>query len=102
MNNDIATFKKFMAQVTKSSADPSFVMAAKSLEHAYFNNLLIALEGYFVHRVRAIELKDGNAMNEVRVISGSLMLNGGVMGTDSTIKMKPENTVLKIGVGEKI
>jgi hypothetical protein len=35
-----------------------------------------------MHRARAVEKKDGNALNEVRILCNSLMKNGGAMAAD--------------------
>jgi hypothetical protein len=42
------------------------------------------------------------ALNEVRVISNSIMTNKGRLLPDKTIKLDPEKSVLKYKVGEKI
>ena len=76
--------------------------ALESLESEYFNNLLLVLEGYFVHRLRGVEGKDGNALNEVRVLARSLMENGGTVMEDAQIALDPERSVLGLRVGEPV
>lgn len=76
--------------------------ALESLESEYFNNMLLVLEGYFVHRLRGVEGKDGNALNEVRVLARSLMENGGTLMEDSQIPLDPERTVLGLKAGEPV
>ena len=56
----------------------------------------------FVHRVRNKEGKDGNPLNEVRVLCASLMSNDGVMAADKTIRLKPEASVLHLAPGDEI
>src|ERR1043165_6666377 len=53
------------------------VTAKKLLEHTFFNNLLLALEYSFVHRLAGSEGKDGNPLNEVRVLCNSILFNNG-------------------------
>ena len=72
------------------------------LEPVFFRNMLFALDGYFVHRLRTLEGKDGNALNEVRVMCNSVMLHGGVMTAEKSINLSPEASVLGIPYGEKI
>lgn len=76
--------------------------ALESLESEYFNNMLLVLEGYFVHRLRGLEGKDGNALNEVRVLARSLMENGGAVMEDPQIALDPERSVLGLRVGEPV
>ena len=76
--------------------------ALESLEFEYFNNMLLVLEGYFVHRLRGVEGKDGNALNEVRVLARSLMENGGTVMEDTQIPLDPDRSVLGLRVGEPV
>ncbi len=76
--------------------------ALASFEPQLFNNLLLALEMRFVHRTRNLEGKDGNALNETRLICESLLLHDGRMTPAKAIKMNPEDSVLGIGWGEQV
>ncbi len=76
--------------------------ALESLEYEYFNNMLIVLDGYFVHRLRRVEGEDGNALNEVRVLVRSLMENGGTVMADPQIRLDPARSVLGLEVGAPI
>ena len=76
--------------------------ALAEFEPTFFNNLVLALEMHFVHRTRTMEKKDGNPLNEVRVLAMSLISNDGLMGEDKTIKLSPERSVLGYAVGEVI
>jgi hypothetical protein len=66
-----------------------------------------------VNRLRGIEGKDGNPLNEVRVLANSLLHNGGVLATtyatnmvsvqgDKSIKLSPDKTILKLNMGDHI
>ena len=76
--------------------------AVKAFEPEFFNNMVLTLDSYFMHRLRGLELKDGNPCNEVRVVCTSLLENGGIMTADKGIKLIPEQSVLKIEYGTKI
>jgi hypothetical protein len=66
----------------------------------------------FVHRLRVIEGKDGNPLNEVRVLCNSILLNGGKrqvetlpewpMSGGRSLKLPPEKSVLKLKVGDVV
>lgn len=85
---------------------------SKGLETTFFNNMVLKLEYMFEHRLTGIEGKDGNPLNEVRVLCNSLLLNQGKLQVDKLpgwpnsagagIKLSPEKSVLKLEVGDKI
>jgi hypothetical protein len=76
--------------------------AVGDLEPQFFNNLVLVLDHLFVHRLRKLEGKDGNPANEVRVLSASLMENGGILAADSQITLDPGSSVLGYAVGDTI
>jgi len=45
------------------------IESASSLESVFFNDLVLVLKTSFVHGQRGMEDKDGNPLNEVRVLS---------------------------------
>ena len=93
VESDIATFDGLKA----SSRD-----GAAAIETTFFNNMVLVLEQMFVHRLRTVEGKDGNAMNEVRVLATSLLENGGTLTPDKTIKLTADKSVLGIDYGARI
>ncbi len=76
--------------------------ALAALEPEYFANLVIALDNHFVHRSRGQERKDGNAMNEVRVLVSSIQVHGGVMTPERAIRLDPARSILGIAYGDPI
>jgi len=68
----------------------------------FFNHMALTLDEYFVHRLRGTEGKDGNPLNEVRIIVTSLMVEGGVFTVEKAIKYKPEASVLGYSPGDPI
>lgn len=73
-----------------------------AFERSYFNNLVVVLEMMFVHRTRAIEGKDGNPLNEVRVLATSLLSHGGAFTPEKSIKISADRSVLGHNVGDEI
>lgn len=76
--------------------------AAADFEPLFFNDMVLVLDAYFVHRARALELKDGNPLNEVRVMCNSIMQSDGVLTKDKSIKLSPASSVCGIEFGERI
>jgi hypothetical protein len=77
-------------------------------ERGYVHQLLLALDSYFTHRGRGMEGKDGNPLNEVRMITDSLQGNDAhgpivpLLASNSTIKYKPESSVLGLEIGDPL
>jgi len=81
-------------------------------EHRFFNDQVLLLDYMFVHRLAGIEGKDGNPLNEVRVLCNSIRLNKGKLQVDklpgwpnsagSGIKLPPEKSVLKLEPGAAV
>ena len=78
------------------------VKSTPDFERLFFGNLAVVLEMYFVHRMRGLEGKDGNALNEVRMIARSIVAHGSVFTADNTVKYQPEKSILKHQPGDEI
>ena len=100
----VAAYENLGAAVTTSAGtDVAPVeFALSSFEPAFYNHMVLALDGYFGNRARNKEGKDGNPLNEVRMLCGSLMHNGGRLEADRTIKWRPETSVLGYQIGDEI
>jgi hypothetical protein len=101
MEAQLAAYKFLVAGADAAKA--SHLRAAfETFEPLFFNNLVLVLDGCFVHRTRAIEGKDGNPLNEVRMLSTSILSHRGVLTADKTIKYDPEASILKLKIGDEI
>ncbi|HYU07606.1 MAG TPA: hypothetical protein VEM77_10585 [Thermoplasmata archaeon] len=99
-----ADLRAYRSQVGKAPSS--------EFEARFFNNQVLLLDYMFVHRLTGIEGKDGNPLNEVRVLCNSLLLNRGKVQVDrlpgwpnsasSGMSMPPEKSVLKLKVGDEI
>ena len=99
MDAQLAAYRAVAAALGSDAAGGS---ALTSFEPVFFGNLVLVLDQYFVHRTRAIEGKDGNPLNEVRMLAGSILTAGRVLAADKTIKYKPETSVLGLAIGDEI
>ena len=73
-----------------------------TFEPELLRSLVLVLDASFVHRLRGVEGKNGNPLNEVRVLAASILEHDGVLVADGTIKLKPETSVLGLGPGDPI
>src|SRR5262245_3538236 len=67
-----------------------------------WNQLVVALEHWFAQRIPKIEGRDGNPLNEVRVIAGSVIEHGAVMTVPKGIKLRSDSSVLGFEEGEEL
>lgn len=104
LKQQLAAYKKLATAVAGAGSDKRIDTAVESFESLFFNNMTLVLDRYFVHRFsgKDYEGKDGNPLNEVRLVCDSLMSHNGVLRSDKQIKLKPEQSVLKLNVGDPI
>ena len=104
MESQLAAYKALVttARAKIESRKSALSAAVDAFESLFFNNLIVVLDGFFVHRSRTLEKKDGNPLNELRMICNSILQNHGVLSADKTIKFKAANSVLKLQIGEEI
>jgi hypothetical protein len=100
VESQLAAYKKLVKAIDTS--DPKVAAALEDFEPQLFNNLTLALDRPFVHRVRMVTGKDGNPLNEVELVVDSLMNNDGVLRGNNVITLVPEESVLKLGIGDGI
>ena len=101
MSKQLAAYRK-LAKAVRASGDAKAVAALEAFEPLCFNNLTLALDRRFVHRVRMVSGKDTNALNEVELIADSLMDNGGTLEIGTVIKYTPDEATLGLAAGDRI
>ena len=102
VKQQLAAYKKLLKAIDGAGSDPQIASALEAFEPLLFNNMTLVLDRYFVHRLRSVTGKDGNPLNEVELLSDSLMNNGGELRGNHVIKYKPEESVLKLEIEERI
>lgn len=99
LEEQLASYAALAASVQGNSKAEA---ALAAFAPGYFNAMLLALDHHFMHRMRGAEGKDGNPLNEVRMLSDSIMEHDGVLKENKTIKYSAEKAVAGIAVGETI
>jgi hypothetical protein len=94
----LATLEAVLAAAPSGTGRAPF----DALERDACADLVLVLDRCFVHRTRAVEGKDGNALNEVRMLTDSILAGGAVLRADGTIRYRPEASVLHLAVGDPI
>jgi len=99
-----ADLRVYRSQVGKAPSE--------EFEARFFNDQVLLLDYMFVHRLTGSEGKDGNPLNEVRVLCNSLLLNHGKVQVDrlpgwpnsasSGMTLPPEKSVLKLKAGDEV
>jgi hypothetical protein len=104
LDSQLAAHKKLVKAVRKLSPtnETQLDCALGAFDPLFFSSMVLVLDHYFCHRLRNREGKDGNPLNEARVIGNSIMQGKGTMTADKTIKLSPENSLLKYQLGDEI
>ncbi|MFC0448275.1 hypothetical protein ACFFI2_09115, partial [Rhodococcus jostii] len=69
----IAAYTALTAAISGEVTGKEVFAASEDFEPLFFNNMVLVLDRYFVHRIRAVTGKDGNPLNEVEIIADSLI-----------------------------
>jgi len=99
-----ANLRAYRKQVGKAQSE--------EFEDLFFKDQVLLLDYMFVHRFSGIEGRDGNPLNEVRILCNSILLNKHKLQVDrlpgwpnsavSGLKLPPEKSLLKIQVGDEV
>ena len=89
-----------LAAAVKGNTKAEAALAAFAPDH--FNAMLLALDHHFMHRMRGAEGKDGNPLNEVRMLGDAIMEHDGVLQENKTIKYRADTAVAGIAVGHEV
>ena len=102
VDQQLAAYHKLVKAIDGATSDAQVKAALDEFEPLLFNNMTLVLDRYFVHRIRMVTGKDGNPINEVELLTESLMNNDGVLQGNNVIKFVPEKSVLKLNIGDRI
>jgi hypothetical protein len=104
IGEQLAAYKELAKTAGSGTVGKNVEAAVEAFDALFFNNLTMVMDRYFVHRLPGADYegKDGNPLNEVRLIVDSLITNGGVLRADKQIKLTPGRSILKLSVGDTI
>lgn len=102
VDQQLAAYRTLVKTIDGATSDPKVASALAAFEPLFLNSMTLALDRFFVHRVRAVSGKDGNPLNEVELMTDSLLNDNGVLRGNNVIKLIPEQSVVKLQIGERI
>src|SRR6266540_5006098 len=102
IHKQLAAYKRLVKAIDGTTTDKKIASALRAFEPLFFNNMTLVLDRYFVHRLRMVTGKDSNPLNEVELLADSLMNNVGVLRGNSAIKYVPDQSVVKLQIGDRI
>lgn len=101
IEGQIAAYEK-LATAVERTGDAKAKAALDSFERLFADNMVLALDRFFVHRIRKVSGADGNPLNEVELLVAALLDGTGELRTNNVIKYAPDRSVLKLEPGERI
>jgi hypothetical protein len=93
---------KQLAHAVAATGDEKASAALVAFEPLFVSNMTLALDRYFVHRLRVVTGKNGNPLNEVELLADSVMNNNGALRGSNVIKFVPDESVTKLKAGDTI
>lgn len=86
----------------RTLADTVDAATLAEFEPLFFKSMTLAVDRLFVHRIRPVTGKDGNPLNEVELLTESLINHDDVLQGSKVIKYVPEKAVLGLVPGDRI
>jgi hypothetical protein len=102
VSETLAAYRALVDAIGRATDDPEVTAALAAFEPLLCNELALALDRRFVHRLRVVTGKDGNPLNELELLAASLIDHGGALHVNNVIKYTPEESVLKLAQGDRI
>ncbi len=104
LRDHLKAYEALLAAAHASAAgdQTALAKAAGAFELRLARGLVLMLEQCFVHRLRGAEGKDGNPLNELRMLAHCILHEGGVLRADKAIRYDPAQAVLGCALGEEI
>jgi hypothetical protein len=96
IDRQISLYKAVVGELPDGST------ALADFEADFLNNLVVALDRFYVHRLRGVAGKDTNPLNEVAMIAESVVTNDRVLAAGNGVKYVPEKAVVQLKVGDRI
>jgi hypothetical protein len=94
IERQLAAYDRLVSVTTGAARD--------EFDAVFFNQVLLALDRPFVHRIRPVTGKDGNPLNEVEMLCDALLIHGGVLEPNKVIKLFPAASVTGIEFGAAV
>lgn len=82
--------------------DPKARSAREAFESGCFNDLALALDRPFVHRMRIVTGTGGTPLNELELICDAIMNHDGQFRGSTVIAYAPERSVVGLTVGDQV
>ncbi|WP_053591731.1 hypothetical protein [Bacillus sp. FJAT-22090] len=100
----LKTYENLITTAKKQAGNSNVELksAIESFEPNFFNNMVLVLDNYFNNRSRNLEKKDGNPLNEIRMLCDSIKENNCILIQNKTIKYDHAKSVLKYQIGDEI
>ncbi len=102
--SQVAAYDRLIAAARAGSTDGATGLddAIDAFEPAFYTTMVLTLDNCFCHRLRGKEGKDGNPLNEVRVLCSSMLHNESVFTPDKGIKLRPDASILGHDAGDAV
>ena len=91
-----------LSDAVAASGDVKAQAALEAFDGPFFDDLVLALDRPFVHRLRGTTGKDGSPLNELELLVDSLIGNDGVLRGINVIAYVPEESVTHLHIGDRI